>query len=113
MMGIARKRALHPSYTLEAEVGHDLSALVLDDDRAFRALEGGLGLFIAEGRGLLVIRLGGARILRPAASALRKCAHPLERAGMILRRCLLEQGARGDVVLRAADTVRHHQSELI
>src|SRR5436305_8906901 len=97
---------------LPANIAHDLAALVLEHVRTFRALQGGLGILIAERRGLLVINLGGAGVLRPAASALRKVAHALERAGMVLRRRFLEQRARRDIVLWPAGAVRHQQPEL-
>jgi len=45
---------------LEAKGGHDVAALVFDRVGTLGALEGGLGIFIAERRGFLVIRLGGA-----------------------------------------------------
>src|SRR6266478_817588 len=45
---------------LPAKVGHELSTFILDHNGAFRALESGLGVFIAERRGFLVVRFGGA-----------------------------------------------------
>ena len=43
--------------TLEAEIANKLAALVLDLVRTFHALEGGLGVFVAECSGFLVIGL--------------------------------------------------------
>src|SRR3977135_3250197 len=80
---------------LKAQIGYKLSALVLDCDRTIRALERGLGVFVAERRGLLVIGFGCARILRSAAPALGKGAHPLQCRGMTLRRRLFEQISGG------------------
>src|SRR5262245_66534787 len=94
-------------------MGYDVSALVLQHDRTFRALERGFGFFISEPRGLLVIDFGGACILRPAAPALCKRAHPLQCSGVILRGCLFEQRPRGTIVLSTAAALRNHPSEPI
>src|ERR1700754_2956338 len=94
---------------LPAQVGDEPTLLVLDRDRTFRTLERRAGLFVAERCCALVISLGGAAILRPPAAALRKGAHPFERAGVALRGGLLEQHTGRNVVLRTADPVRHHQ----
>src|SRR5215467_122939 len=69
---------------LPAEIGDELALLVADLDRAIGALECGLGVLVAERCGALVVALGGGRVLRAPAPALRELAHPLERAGMIL-----------------------------
>src|ERR1700676_352199 len=49
-----------PRRRLEAKAGHEVSAFILDHVGTFRALESGLGIFVAERRGFLVIRLGSA-----------------------------------------------------
>ena len=87
------------SFALEAEIGDDVPALILDDVGTLRALERSLGLFVAERRGFLVIDFGGACILRSAASVLGERAHPLQCPGMILRGRLFKQCTRRDVVL--------------
>ena len=56
---IGRKTFHHYFTALKTKIGHDVSALVLDYIGATRALQRLLGFFIAERRGLLVIRLGG------------------------------------------------------
>src|SRR5262245_28609781 len=88
---------------LKAKVGDEFSVLVADRDRTAGAFERGLGLLVAKRGGLFVIGFGGVGILRPAAPALRKGAHPLQRAGVRLRRRPLKQRPRADIVLRAAD----------
>src|ERR1700751_1207519 len=105
-----REGAGRPSPPLKTS--HDVAALILKYPRTFSALERGLGLFIAERSRAFVVSLGGARILWSPAPALRKRAHALQCAGMVLRGGLLEQAACGDIVLRAADAVCQHQSEL-
>jgi hypothetical protein len=45
---------------LEAKVRHHVSAFIFDREGTLLALESGLGIFIAERRGFLVIRLGDA-----------------------------------------------------
>src|SRR5262245_2052179 len=102
-----------PESSSEAERRHQISALVLDDVRAFHALESGLGVFIAERCGFFVIGLGRGRILRTPSPALRKCTHSFHGAGMVLRSSLFKQRPRGNVVFRPADTVRDPQPELI
>src|SRR5262245_24721671 len=94
-------------------MGHDVSALVLEHDRTFSALERYIGLFISERCSFLLIGFGGACILRPAAPTLRKSAHPLQRSGVVLRGGLFEQRPRGNIVLGPADALRNHLSELI
>src|SRR6266478_8011283 len=90
---------------LKTKIGDEIPALVLDREGASQAFQRLPGVFIAECCGPLVIGFRSARILRPAAAFLGKRAHPLQRAGVILRRRLLEQTARADVVLGAAGTV--------
>src|SRR5262245_23508196 len=85
---------------LKAKIGHDVAALVLDGPAALGALERVLGIVIAERCRSLVVGLGGGRVLWPAAPVLRKFAHSLQGAGMVLRGGLLEQGARCEIVLR-------------
>src|SRR5262245_30285831 len=63
---------LRPS---EAEGRHEIPALVLNDVRAFQALESGFGIFVAKSCGLFVIGLCRSRVLRAASTALGKCAH--------------------------------------
>ena len=70
----ARRR---PWRKLEANVAYDVSAFVLDHIGTFRALKGGLGVFVTERRGFFIIRLGGVCILRSTSSTLRKSAHSL------------------------------------
>src|SRR5260370_7683855 len=65
-----------PSLQLEAKVGHEVSAFVSDRVAAFRALERGLGSFIAERRGSLVIPLGGLSIPRAASPPFPQIPHP-------------------------------------
>lgn len=75
----AARETLTSNAALEAQRGHRIAALVLDqEDRAFQPLERGLGLLVAERRGPLVIGLRGAGILRAAAATFRKRAYPLE-----------------------------------
>src|SRR5262249_25439339 len=71
-------------YCLKAKIRHGVSALILDHPGALDALERGLGIFVAERCGLLVICLGGVRVLLSAATALSECAHPLQRTGVTL-----------------------------
>src|SRR5215510_4913791 len=85
---------------LEAQIADEISPLVADHPGTFQAFQGGLGLLVAEGCGLLVIDLGGGGILRSAAPALGKGAHALERPGVTLRGGLVEQRPRRRVVLR-------------
>ena len=99
--------------TLEAEIANKLTALVLDHVRTFHALEGGLGVFVAECSGFLVIGFGGAGVLRPTAAGSRKFAHPLQCTGMTLRSGFFKQGARGNIILLSADAVGNQQAELI
>src|SRR5690348_7602545 len=78
---------------LEAQVGDEIAALVLDCERTLHAFERRLGILVTEIRSPLVIRLGGRGILRPAAPFLGERPHPLQSAGMVLRSRLLEQRA--------------------
>src|SRR5260370_17134766 len=98
---------------LETKIGHGVSALVLDHVGTARALKRFLGVLIAERRGFFVIGFRGVRILRTAAPALGERAHPLQRAGVILRGRLFKQRPRGSIIRRAAGAVFHHQSQLI
>src|SRR5450755_1222852 len=82
---LAFPRGMPSDGALETKIADEISALVLDRVRAFHTLERLLGVFIAECRGPFVIGLGGAGILRSAASLLGERAHPLHCAGMILR----------------------------
>src|SRR5579871_81222 len=91
----------------------DLAALVAQHIRTFQSLERGFGILVAERGGFLVIGLGGVLVLRATTAGLRKRAHPLERRGMSLRRRLLEQAARRDVIFWTADAVGHHGAELV
>src|SRR5262245_5269683 len=108
MAGLSSISTQHtaPPSQLKAKVGDEFSALVLDGVRTSRALKRFLGLLIAERGGLLVIRLGCARILRTAPPALRKCTHPLERARVILCGRPFEQPPRRDIVPRSAGALR-------
>ena len=98
---------------LKAKIGDEVPVFVSDPEAALRALECGLGVLIAELSGFLVVRLGGAFILGSAAPRLRKCTHLHHGPDMTLRGGLFKQCARRGIVLRAADTLRGHQSELI
>src|SRR5581483_7673432 len=80
---------------LEAQGGDELALLVLDRVGTTQSLQRLLGVLVAERSRALVIGLRGVLILGTAAPLLREGAHPLKRAGMVLRRRLLEQRARG------------------
>src|SRR5258706_602312 len=85
------------SRRLKAKIGDEISALVLDSEGASHAFQRLLGVFIAECRGPLVVGFRRGRILRPAAAFLGERAHPLQRAGVILPRRLLEESARAEM----------------
>src|SRR5207302_8175547 len=82
----------------EAQRGDELALLVLDRIGTAQALQRLLGVVVAECGGALVIGLRGVLVLRPAVAYLREGAHSLQRAGVVLRRRLLEQQACRDVV---------------
>src|SRR5712671_1976858 len=98
---------------LETKIGHGVSALVLDHVGTARALKRFLGVLIAERRGFFVIGFRGVRILRTAAPALGERAHPLQRAGVILRGRLFKQRPRSGIIRRTAGTVFLLKSQLI
>src|SRR5260370_7226669 len=102
-----RSQALNHHH-LETKIGDKISALVLDRVRTFDALERFFGVFVAERGGSLVIAFRGARILWPAASLLRERAHPLQLAGVILRRRLLGHVPRAHIVPGPTATLPHH-----
>src|SRR5579862_4091462 len=87
---------------LEAEIGDEVAALVLDREWALHPLQRRLGILITEVGGALVVGLGGLHVLRSATAGLCKSAHLLECTGMVLRRRLFEQGARAGIIFRAA-----------
>src|SRR5262245_33819714 len=78
--GAARRWRVDRTPRSEAQVGYDVSGLVFDPVGTPQAFERGLGFLIAGGRRFLVIGLGGGLVLWPTAPALRKNAHPLQRA---------------------------------
>src|SRR5262249_199375 len=108
-----RLTAAFPFAWLEAEIGYELSVLVLDHIRTLNALQRSLGTLIAERCGLFVVGLGGRGILRAASSALGEGSHALQRTGVILLRRLLEPGPRGVFILPAAHAVCIHYSKLV
>src|SRR5581483_9214081 len=77
-----------------SEAADDFSGLVFDPPSAIELLEDLPGVLVSECRGALVIALGGCGVPRAAAPVLRERSHPFQRAGMVLRRRLLEQRAR-------------------
>src|SRR4051812_42851957 len=99
--------------TSEAQRGDELALLVLDRIGAAQPLQSLLGILVAERCGALVIGFRGVLVLGPAAAFLGEGAHPLQRTGMVLRRRLLEQRARRDVVPGAAGAFGEQQAELV
>jgi hypothetical protein len=93
-------------------MGHHVAALVFEHVGTLDALEARLGFFVTERRGFLVKRFGSACVLGPASPGLGERAHPKHGLSIALRGGLREQGARGDIVLRTAAALRHHQTEL-
>src|ERR1700741_696218 len=98
---------------LEAQGRDEIAALVLDGVGTSQTLQRLLCLLVAERRGALVIGFCHVLVLWPTAARFRELAHLRERAGMVLRGRLLEQGACAGLVLRSPGTLGQHQAELI